>query len=112
MPLGTSVRTRLVFVADIVSNLTPQEATDTTEFALLSSAELEMTVALLVQIDKLVMLIESPVFTCKSADLRAHATKLTVEIRVLSSPIATARTREVSLLVQVSLWTSHAVAPE
>lgn len=29
-----------------------------------SSAELEMTVALLVQIDKLVMLIESPVFTC------------------------------------------------
>ena len=31
------------------------------------SAELEMTVALLVQIDKLVMLIESPIFTCKPA---------------------------------------------
>jgi hypothetical protein len=29
------------------------------------SAELEITVNLLVQIDKLVQLIESPVFTCK-----------------------------------------------
>lgn len=28
------------------------------------SADLEMTVAMLVQIDKLVQLIESPVFTC------------------------------------------------
>jgi len=30
------------------------------------SAELEITVQLLVQIDKLVQLIESPIFTCKS----------------------------------------------
>lgn len=29
------------------------------------SAELEMTVNILIQIDKLVQLIESPVFTCK-----------------------------------------------
>jgi hypothetical protein len=34
-------------------------------YATVFSAELEMTVALLVQIDKLVMLIESPIFTCK-----------------------------------------------
>jgi len=30
------------------------------------SADLEMTVAMLVQIDKLVQLIESPVFTCNA----------------------------------------------
>ena len=30
-----------------------------------SSAELEMTVNMLIQIDKLVQLLESPVFTCK-----------------------------------------------
>ena len=30
-----------------------------------NSAELEMTVNILIQIDKLVQLIESPVFTCK-----------------------------------------------
>ena len=30
------------------------------------SAELEMTVNILIQIDKLVQLIESPVFTCES----------------------------------------------
>ena len=32
----------------------------------LASAELEMTVHMLIQIDKLVQLLESPVFTCKS----------------------------------------------
>ena len=32
---------------------------------IVSSADLEVTVALLVQIDKLVQLIESPVFTCE-----------------------------------------------
>lgn len=31
----------------------------------ISSAELEMTVNMLIQIDKLVQLLESPVFTCK-----------------------------------------------
>lgn len=30
-----------------------------------TSAELEMTVNMLIQIDKLVQLLESPVFTCK-----------------------------------------------
>lgn len=32
-----------------------------------SSAEMEMTVNILIQIDKLVQLIESPVFTCECA---------------------------------------------
>ncbi len=31
----------------------------------MSSAELEMTVNMLIQIDKLVQLLESPVFTCR-----------------------------------------------
>lgn len=31
-----------------------------------NSAEMEMTVNILIQIDKLVQLIESPVFTCES----------------------------------------------
>ena len=34
-------------------------------FAFLSSAEIEVTVDFLVEIDKLVQLIESPIFTCK-----------------------------------------------
>jgi len=33
----------------------------------MDSADLEMTVNMLIQIDKLVQLLESPVFTCKSA---------------------------------------------
>lgn len=37
------------------------------------SAELELTVALLVQIDKLVMLLESPVFTSESFFDSDHA---------------------------------------
>ena len=39
-----------------------------TDRALLTwiSAELEMTVNMLIQIDKLVQLLESPVFTCKT----------------------------------------------
>lgn len=45
----------------------------------IDSAELEMTVGLLVQIDKLVMLIESPVFTCES-----HI--LDIGINTLASP--------------------------
>jgi vacuole morphology and inheritance protein 14 len=34
---------------------------------MLNSADLEITVPMLVQVDKLVQLIESPVFTCKSS---------------------------------------------
>jgi hypothetical protein len=77
---------------------------------MLDSAELEMTVALLVQIDKLVMLIESPVFTCKPAKTTGNGVRLTVKICVSSSAITTARTGKISLLVQVSLRTTHAVA--
>ena len=42
------------------------------------SAELEMTVNMLIQIDKLVQLLESPVFTCRSS--------LRLERRFLTAP--------------------------
>ena len=35
-----------------------------------ASAELEMTVNMLIQIDKLVQLLESPVFTCNMISIR------------------------------------------
>ena len=38
-----------------------------------------MTVSLLVQIDKLVMLIESPVFTCEYAKSTGNGVRLTVK---------------------------------
>lgn len=43
-----------------------------TDFADEPSAELEMTVNILIQIDKLVQLLESPVFTC----MRVHRPNL------------------------------------
>lgn len=45
--------------------LTISAANDITSHSF--SAEVEVTVALLMEIDKLVQLIESPVFTCKSS---------------------------------------------
>jgi hypothetical protein len=50
------------------------------------SAELEITVPLLVQIDKLVQLIESPVFTCKHSlktDALAHNIPLDLRLQLL-----------------------------
>ena len=41
-----------------------------------ASAELEMTVNILIQIDKLVQLLESPVFTCKSSPVYIPARAL------------------------------------
>ena len=42
-----------------------------------NSAELEMTVNMLIQIDKLVQLLESPVFTCMFMTWRIGWTSLT-----------------------------------
>lgn len=39
----------------------------------LRSAELEMTVNMLIQIDKLVQLLESPVFTCRPSGILLQA---------------------------------------
>lgn len=47
----------------VTSPISPPEPTRLT----FSSGELDMTVNLLIQVDKLVQLIESPVFTCKCA---------------------------------------------
>ncbi len=57
MSPSTSVRARVKSAADIVNY------SAFLCMLIFLSAELELTVSLLVQIDKLVMLIESPVFT-------------------------------------------------
>ncbi len=43
----------------------------------INSAELEMTVNMLIQIDKLVQLLESPVFTCRFTIWKTGWTSLT-----------------------------------
>ena len=57
---GSSIRTGLQPPSDIVRNLMTRVS-----YADNRSAELEMTVNMLIQIDKLVQLLESPVFTCR-----------------------------------------------
>jgi len=61
-----------------------------------------MTVNMLIQIDKLVQLLESPVFTCRNNNLN----KNNADIR--RSPTATTRAREAPTLVQVPVRLTHA----
>ena len=68
------------------------------------SAELEMTVNMLIQIDKLVQLLESPVFTCTFLIGRLVWTSL---IWDRPSPAAP-RARKVPTFVQVSLRATYA----
>jgi hypothetical protein len=60
MSTSPSVRASVQPSSDIVSLMKRHVAC-----ADVRSAELEMTVNMLIQIDKLVQLLESPVFTCK-----------------------------------------------
>ena len=74
-----------------------------------TSADLEVTVALLVQIDKLVQLIESPVFTCEFLPWR------TVRLGLTWNPnfrpeTPTSRAGEISVPFQVFVWPIDAVA--
>lgn len=62
MSLSTSIRTRLkpfVYLVGLPYHIGYGDA----HFS--NSADLEITVQMLVQVDKLVQLIESPVFTCE-----------------------------------------------
>lgn len=56
-----SIRSRIQSVTDLVSAKIHEYNT----MLIYTSGELEMTVNILIQIDKLVQLIESPVFTCE-----------------------------------------------
>lgn len=51
----------------------------------MDSAELEMTVNMLIQIDKLVQLLESPVFTCESSKREKESSRLINQICVFNS---------------------------
>lgn len=63
MPACTSVRAGVQSTADLVMDAPSSKR----KLKLIDvSAELEMTVNMLIQIDKLVQLLESPVFTCTS----------------------------------------------
>lgn len=75
MPLSASIRAGLQPPSDIVcGHSTSRSLHDANIF----SAELEMTVNMLIQIDKLVQLLESPVFTCKALrDVKRYALILT-----------------------------------
>lgn len=72
------------------------------------SADLDITVQMLVQIDKLVQLIESPVFTCT---LFAPPNPILCTVAQFSDryPTPTPRTREIPLSLQMPLW--HPNAP-
>lgn len=67
-------------------------------------ADLEMTVNMLIQIDKLVQLLESPVFTCKHC---CHHDRNPTDTDNRPPP-ATPRTRPLPLPLQMSLRSSHA----
>jgi len=67
------------------------------------SADLEVTVALLVQIDKLVQLIESPVFTCESLSAGLCGTRL-IPITIRRPETPTPRAGEIPIPIQVFVW--------
>jgi hypothetical protein len=77
MSSSPSLRTGLQSSSNIVAR--PSQVT----YVLLisNSAELEMTVNMLIQIDKLVQLLESPVFTCNLISIQDQQTLLTLPYR-------------------------------
>ena len=64
-----------------------------------ASAELEMTVNMLIQIDKLVQLLESPVFTCEYLLPLSPGDFLVWEINFARSSSSTSRAGTIPILV-------------
>lgn len=72
-------------------------------------ADLEMTVNMLIQIDKLVQLLESPVFTCKSDFVCFEdGIKIPSLMNALRSPSATPGTGPISVSIQMPLRAADA----
>lgn len=69
-------------------------------------ADIEMTVNMLIQIDKLVQLLESPVFTCKLPNPVNYTLYLTDD--KIRSQTPTIRTRSFPVSVQMPLWYPYA----
>ena len=67
------------------------------------SGDLEITVPFLIQVDKLVQILESPVFTCTFPRM--------LIIDLYRSSVTITRTRETSLSIQMSLWPLNAPPP-
>jgi len=66
----------------------------------MSSADLELTVSLLVQIDKLVMLIESPVFLSTSPQIGGTVLMSRFEVAI-------AGTGQIPIPTEMPLWSAH-----
>jgi Vacuolar protein 14 C-terminal Fig4p binding len=66
-----------------------------------ASAELEITVQLLVQIDKLVQLIESPVFTCRYSHFQLEFLRPELQSSSLTPAITGARKASISVQMPV-----------
>lgn len=73
-------------------------------------AELEMTINMLIQIDKLVQLLESPVFTCMSPPLLPVLVVYEL-MSIYRPPPATSGTRSLPISLQMSLWPVDASSP-
>lgn len=70
----------------------------------MTSADLEVSVSLLIQLDKLVQLLESPVFTCQ---WKALPEPMQVLTRFSSSSLATPRAGQESVPLQMSIRSSY-----
>lgn len=64
MPACPSIRTGIQYSSTLVGDLLSYASSSSWLTTCLRSAEMEMTVNILIQIDKLIQLLESPVFTC------------------------------------------------
>ncbi len=100
LPAGAGLRAGVQSVANIVCGH-PSHVRKVTNAP---SAELEMTVNILIQIDKLVQLLESPVFTCMSASLSRFTSA--DNLNRLETP--TSRARTIPTSIQVPLRPSDA----
>ena len=70
-----------------------------------------MTVNVLIQIDKLVQLLESPVFTCMWLSAFVLRLFMLLFANCSRSPPAALGTRQASPPLQVPLWVAHVAAP-
>lgn len=106
LPACTSLRAGLQFASDLVGPPSQDEMRETPLTASNISAELEMTVNILIQIDKLVQLLESPVFTCLYP--HQYRAKTGYSADMCRPAAATTGTGQIPSSVQMPLWAANA----
>lgn len=108
MSARTGIRACMQPVVHLVSDTTPKRF-DSFSLWPPHSADLEITVQLLVQVDKLVQLIESPVFTCEAS---VHPPLSLAKPFYYRPPTTTPGAREIPTPFQVSVRAPHASSPK